>query len=117
MDYYLLDLNPNRTHVMSPRDVSIADRILKERLTASHPSGDSNQDLSQQPGSTSLFRRLNPSAEAGALNPSAKQAQSQILVLVFMLSVVTFLCSYPHVCFSSTLVQTLILKIQIYVQK
>ena len=45
----------------------------KKRLITSCRCRDSNLDLSQQPGSTRLSRRLNPSAEAEVLNPYTKQ--------------------------------------------
>ena len=55
---------------------SAADGTQKDkRFKTSCLCRDSNQDLSQQPGSTLSSRRFNPTSKLIALTPSAKQAQ------------------------------------------
>ena len=48
-------------------------------LETSCHRGDSYPYLSQQPGSTRLSGRFNPSVETNAFNPSAKQADHNII--------------------------------------
>ena len=62
-------LAPQMRHILASLD-SVAS-------TASCLRVDSNPDLSQQSGSTSLSGRFNPPSDTSALNNSAKQAQAR----------------------------------------